>query len=290
MNAGQKTKLSDLIPSKLQMLSPQLRKAARYVVDNPGEVATRSQRQIADIAQLPAPTFTRLARAIGYNSYDEMRETCRVDVLQARTALADKAQILVDGDLGRANFATKHAASAIRNTEKLITNLDIKDLDAAADLLSKARRVVLIGMMSGRPVVDYAVYLANMSLTGWTVLGRDGEGLATSLTSLGPEDACITFSIDPYAKRALDIAELVSNCGVPLVALTDNMLSPAAKNAHFCFYMGADSPQFFPSHVAATVFFEILIGMVIQIKGKEAQERIAAIEQQNHNLGEYWQD
>jgi len=290
MNTGQKTKLRGLNPNKLQALSPQLRKAARYVVDNPGEVATRSQRQIADIAQLPAPTFTRLARAIGYNSYDEMRETCRVDVLQTRTALADKAQILVDGDLGSANFATKHAASTIRNTENLITNLDIKDLDAAADLLSKARRVVLIGMMSGRPVVDYAVYLANMSLTGWTVLGRDGEGLATSLTSLGPEDACITFSIDPYAKRALDIAELVSNCGVPLVALTDNMLSPAAKNAHFCFYMGADSPQFFPSHVAATVFFEILIGMVIQIKGKEAQERIAAIEQQNHNLGEYWQD
>lgn len=36
--------------------------------------------------------------------------------------------------------------------------------------------------------------------------------------------------------------------------------------------------------------FEYLIGMVIQIKGKEAQERIAVIEQQNHNLGEYWQD
>jgi len=68
------------------------------------------------------------------------------------------------------------------------------------------------------------------------------------------------------------------------------MLSPAAKNARFSFYMDAESPQFFPSHVAATVFFEILIGRVIQIRGKEAQERIAAIEQQNHNLGEYWQD
>jgi len=290
MNAAKKMKLNDLPPSKLQALSPQLRKAARYVVDNPGEVATRSQRQIADIAQLSAPTFTRLAHAIGYDSYDEMRETCRIDVLQSRTALAEKAQILVDADLGSANFATKHAASAVRNTENLIANLDINDLDAAAELLSKAQRVALIGVMSGRPVVDYAMYLANMSLTGWTVLGRGGDGLASSMTSLGPDDACIIFSIDPYAKRALDIAELVSNNGVPLIALTDNRLSPAAKNARFCFYMDTDSPQFFPSHVAATVFFEILIGMVIQIRGKEAQERIAAIEQQNHKFGEYWQD
>jgi DNA-binding MurR/RpiR family transcriptional regulator len=107
---------------------------------------------------------------------------------------------------------------------------------------------------------------------------------------LGPEDACIIFSIDPYAKRALDIAELVSDKGVPLIALTDNQLSPAARNARFSFYMNADSPQFFPSHVAATVFFEILIGMVIQTRGKDAQERIAAIERQNHKFGEYWQD
>lgn len=290
MNVAKNTKLDDLIPSKLQALSPQLRKAARFVVDNPGDIATRSQRQIAEIAKLPAPTFTRLAHAIGYDNYGDMRETCLAEVMNTRTVLAEKAQVLVDGDLYGANFATKHAMAVIQNTKLLIANLDMNKLEAAAKLLSDAKKVALIGVMSGRPVVDYAMYMANMSLTGWTVLGRGGDGLASSLTSLGKDGACIIFSIEPYAKRALDIADLVMANDVPLIALTDNRLSPAAKNACFSFYIDATSPQFFPSHAAATVFFEILIGMVIQIRGKEAQERIAAIEQQNHNFGEYWQD
>lgn len=284
------SKLKDLTPGKLQSLSPQLRKAARYVVEHPGEIATRSQRFVADTANLSAPTFTRLAHAIGYDSYDDLRETCRVEVLQKQTVLAEKARVLVDVDENNAGFAARHAASTIRNTEALIASLDARDLEAAVLMLSEARRVALLGVMSARPIVDYAMYLANMSLAGWAVPGRSGYGLASDLADLGPQDVCIVLSIEPYAARAVDLARSVAEQGVPLLTLTDNRLSPVAEHARYCFCIGTESPQFFPSHVAAMVFFEAIIGMVIQMKGTEAQQRIAAVERQNHKLGEYWQD
>ena len=282
--------LNNLTPNTLQSLSPQLRKAARFVVDHPVEVATRSQRFVADAANLPAPTFTRLAHAIGYDSYDDLRETCRADVLQSRTMLAERAQILVDDDDANTAFTTRHAAATIRNTKTLIGGLDTDDLEAAAQMLAGARRVALVGALSARPIVDYAMYLANMSLTGWMVPGRDGYGLASDLVELGAEDAAIAFSIEPYAAQAVDLAQKIAEQGVPLVALTDHRLSPVAEHARHCFTVGTQSPQFFPSHVAAMVFFEALIGRVIQIRGPDAQHRIAAVEQQNHRLGEYWQE
>ncbi|MEO1139708.1 MAG: MurR/RpiR family transcriptional regulator [Pseudomonadota bacterium] len=284
------SKLNDLTPGKLQSLSPQLRKAARYVVEHPGEIATRSQRFVADDANLSAPTFTRLARAIGYDSYDDLRETCRVEVLHNRTVLAEKAQMLVDADTANEGFTTRHAAAAIRNTEALIARLDPAEVDAAAQLLASARHVALLGVMSAGPIVDYAMYLANMSLTGWTVPGRGGHGLASDLADLGSDDVGIVFSIAPYAAQAVDLADQVTRTRVPLIALTDNHLAPIAEHARHCFCIGTESPQFFPSHVAAMVFFEAIIGMVIQMKGKEAQQRIAAVERQNHELGQYWQD
>ena len=285
-----RSKLKELTPGKLQSLSPQLRKAARYVVEHPGEIATRSQRFVAGAANLSAPTFTRLAHAIGYESYDDLRETCRAEVLNKRTVLAEKAQLLVEADTSDAGFAARHAAATIRNTEELIANLDPAALEAAAQMLVRARRVALLGVMSARPIVDYAMYLANMSLSGWMVPGRSGYGLASDLADLGPEDVCIVFSIEPYAAQAVGLARTVTEQGVQLLALTDNHLSPVAEHARHCFSIGTESPQFFPSHVTAMVFFEAIIGMVIQMKGNEAQRRIAAVERQNHKLGEYWRD
>lgn len=280
----------DLNPGTLQALSPQLRKAARFVVDHPGEIATRSQRSVAKAANLPAPTFTRLAQAIGYDSYDALRETCRAEVLNKRELLAERAQAMMEDESGEVGFAARHMASAIRNTEALTADLDPVALSEAAQRLARARRVVLISLLSARPIADYATYLANMSLGGWSSLGRGQAGLAGELADLGPEDVAIVLSIEPYSARSVAIASQVAALGVPLIALTDSRLAPVAEHASLCFCMRTHSPQFFPSHVAATVFFEAIIGMVIHIKGSVAQKRIAAVERQNHELGEYWQD
>lgn len=280
--------LEELTPGRLQALSPQLRKAARFVVEHPAEVATRSQRHVANRANLPAPTFTRLAQAIGYDGYDALRDICRRDLLNAQTVLAQKAQALVDS--GDSSFAARHVAATMRNSEALIAELNQDKLDAAVGLLAGARRVVLIGVMSARPLVDYAMYLANMSLSGWSVPGCNGYGLAADLADLGAGDVGIVMSIAPYAAQAIELAETIAEAGVPIIALTDNRLSPVTGVARHSFCIGADSPLFFPSHVAGMVFFEAIIGMIIQTRGKEAQERIAAVERQNHKLGEYWQE
>ena len=250
----------------------------------------RSQRSVARAANLSAPTFTRLAQAIGYDSYDDLRETCRADVLNTRHLLADRAQAMVENVDGEAGFAARHMASTIHNTETMMAELQPEALSDAAQLLAQARRVVLISLMSARPIADYAVYLANMSLGGWSSIARGQTGLAGELADLGPEDVAVVLSIQPYASQSVALAAKMHALEVPLIALTDARLAPVAEHAVHCFCIRTQSPQFFPSHVAATVFFEAIIGMVIHIKGSEAQKRIAAVERQNHELGEYWRD
>ncbi|WP_371227288.1 MurR/RpiR family transcriptional regulator [Roseovarius sp. 2305UL8-3] len=282
-----------LTTETLRSLSPQLRKAARYVVEHPGEVATRSQRHVARTAKLSAPTFTRLAHAIGYDSYDELRDLCRAEVMQPRTLLAEKAQTLVEAGSetpDKTAFFTQHALAGVQNIETSLGHLDHDDLGALVTRLAKARRVVLVGVMSARPILEYTAYIANMSLGGWSLLGRDGDGAAGILADLGPEDAALVFSIAPYAATSVALARHLKAANVPVIAVTDNHLSPLTEGAQHCVYLSTGSPQFFPSHVAAMVFFEAVIGMVIRERGGDSQRKIARVELQNHELGEYWQD
>ncbi|MEM7544596.1 MAG: MurR/RpiR family transcriptional regulator [Pseudomonadota bacterium] len=283
--------LEPLSPRRIEGLSPQLRRAARFVVDNPGEVATRSLRHVAQAANLPPPTFSRMARAVGYDSYDQLRDVCRSNLLDRRIGIARKAQALLDGDAeGDAPFVSRHAAASITAIETLLRDLDRAALIDAARLMASARRVVLIGAMSARSFVDYAVYLADMSLEGWSVIGRGTTSLAAETRDLGPQDAALILTMEPYAAQSIETARLVASTGARLIAISDSQVSPVATSAVHSLIVSAESPQFFPSHVAATVLIEALVGMVVKEKGAEAQRRIASTERRSHELREYWRD
>lgn len=292
MDDAKPTSLLGVDPERLQGLSPQLRRAARFVVEHPGDIATRSQRHVAQVSNLPAPTFTRLARAVGLESYDQLRDLCREDVLNTSpTILADRAQASVNDQTPvDAPLLQGHANAMFRNVQALLDRIDTEQLSEAAQILARAERVVLIAVMSARGLANYVSYIANMSLTGWKVLGGTGESLSSELAVLGPQDACIAISVSPYSTRAVETLQHVADCNVPTIAVTDNAMSPLAVLAQHSFFVGTDSPNFFPSHVPTMLVLETLVDMVIRERGAGAQRHIAAIERQNHKLNEYWRD
>ena len=55
-------------------LAPQLQRAAVTLEARPDDVALLSMRELAASADLSPSTFTRLARALGFNDYAAMRE------------------------------------------------------------------------------------------------------------------------------------------------------------------------------------------------------------------------
>lgn len=277
-----------LAPQRIAGLSPQLRRAARFVLDNPEEVATRSQRYVARAANLPPPTFSRLARAVGYETYAGLKERCRQDLLDRHVRPPAAAPVTANSP--ETAIFDRHAAAAQGGIDTLVQNLDRAALEAAARTLARARRVVLIGEMRARAFVDYATYLADMSMEGWRVIGRGAVSLAAETRELGPEDAAVVVTMAPYATRSIKIARLVAESGAPLVAITDSPLSPVALAARHTVVTSTDSPQFFPSYVVATLVLETLVGMVIEEKGAQALTRIMDTARRGRDLNEYWRD
>jgi DNA-binding MurR/RpiR family transcriptional regulator len=283
-------KLSDaLAPHRIERLSPQLRRAARFVVDNPGEVATRSLRHVAQEADIPAPTFSRLARAIGYDNYDALKDHCRADLLSRRLELPDAALSLKGIEVETFTLP-KHVAASVKGIETLLRDIGPAELSEIARLLANARRVVLIGEMRARAFVDYATYLSDMSVDGWTVIGRGTVSLAAETRDLGSKDAAIVVTMKPYSRRSIETARFVADMGTPVIALTDSQLSPVAGLAKHLLVASANSPQFFPSYVITTLLIETLVGMVVAEKGDDAQRRIAENTLRSRELNEYWRD
>ena len=287
--------IRDQVVERFPALSPQLRRAAQFVLDYPDEIATRSLRHVAREAALPPPTFSRLARAMGYESYDALRELCRGEIRQRKSRFADKALALLEPEGGGPSaqqnpFVVRQAAAAISNIQALLETIDVQALELAARKLARARKVVVIGSLSAYAFVDYVSYIAAMALPNWRVAGRSGSSLASAVVELGKRDAVLVMTHEPYSARSVRAASFAREQEAHVVGITDGAQSPVAAIANTLFLVSTDSPQFFPSHVAALVLLESLMGMVVREKGAAAQQRIAAVEQENYVLGEYWQD
>src|SRR5580693_9961093 len=66
--------LARKITSQFDRMSGQLQQAARYILDQPRDVALLSMRQQARAARVQPATMTRLAKYLGMDGYDTVRE------------------------------------------------------------------------------------------------------------------------------------------------------------------------------------------------------------------------
>ena len=58
-------------------LTPELQKAAKFMVEHPEEVGLNSMRKVAKEAGVKPATVSRLSKTLGFDEYDSLREPFR---------------------------------------------------------------------------------------------------------------------------------------------------------------------------------------------------------------------
>ncbi len=255
-------------------------------MQNPVEVATRSLRSVAEESGLAPVTFTRMARALEYQEFAELRDDMRAKIEQRINNFADRAGQLqaVHGKDG--GFFPAHVAACVRNIEQMAAQIDQDKLAEAVDRLYTARDVVLLGRLGSTGLVEYLSYMADFCLGNWHLAGKTGASLGSRLSDLGSKDAMIVVTKPPFSARVLKAAELAHAQGAYVVVITDTHACPAVRTSSASFLVPTDSPHFYSSYVASTVLAESMIGMLVSRAGPEAQARIARIEESNRRLNE----
>ena len=88
--------LNASIVEAFDILPPQLQTAARWMLDRPDDVALLSMREQARRAGVPAATMTRLAKRLGLEGYDQVRELYAGAVREGTLGFAGKAGVQVE--------------------------------------------------------------------------------------------------------------------------------------------------------------------------------------------------
>ncbi|WP_235911949.1 MurR/RpiR family transcriptional regulator [Mesorhizobium xinjiangense] len=274
--------LPDRIIAAFDSLPEQLGQAARYILDNPNDVALLSMREQARRAGVKPWTMTRLARRLGYAGYEDIREESAAALRRAALGFSGRAgaQAAREEGGGEDGLMTDIAQIVGNGVTRLAEPATMKELAAAAALISGARRVYCLGLRAGYPVAAQFAYLMSFLDDRAILLGRGAGTDLDAMRHAGAEDVLFAISAAPYTGATIETARYAARRGVPVLALTDSPVSPLAAIASRSVIVSTDSPSFVHTMTPALAAVEILASLVVARGGAKALEAIAATEEQ----------
>ncbi|MEM7337097.1 MAG: MurR/RpiR family transcriptional regulator [Actinomycetota bacterium] len=278
------------LTERIDDLSPQVRQAAEYILDNPGEVAVTSMRGLAEAAEVKPNTLVRMARAVGFDGYDEFRTPFRDQVADGSPSFPDRARFLQSINEGgrHGSLLAGLAASVLANVESLFAEIDLTELKAAADLIDGSRRTNVLGVGTARPLAENFAYVASMAVEGIAAIPGPGTGLAIDdIARMGPDDTLVAMTFQPYRSEVVGAVRLAAERTVGVITITDSWRAPIMADATHGFVVPTDSPYPFSSNVAAVALLETLLTFVVADAPSDVVSAIDAFHANRRRSGIY---
>ncbi|PAQ09404.1 hypothetical protein CIT26_12695 [Mesorhizobium temperatum] len=273
------------ILTELPELSSELRKAARFLVDHPDEVALVSMRVLAARSEVTPTTFVRLARRLGFGDWAALRKPFEDRLRSGKAPFAARADALVKrgseaifAESLRTTVANLAAAEAANGSEEIAR---------ACAILEKAQRIRVAGFRSCRAPAHALVYLCRMFRRDVTLLGGDGGAIEAELAALGKREAVVAIGFSPYSRELGPVMEAAQRHSVPIIAIVDSVAAPIARHADVTLRFSTDSPSFFPSVAAAMAIVEALAATMLARSGPAAAARVRETELELQAFGAY---
>lgn len=294
-SAGMNTYLhvSDRLKELFPQLPRALKVAATYMLEHPGDIATLSMRQVAGNAGVSLPNFSRLAKALGFETYSELREVYRKQVQQndineyhLRAENLQKS----GGDQAAREVWEDFRNATIGNLTAIFDSIDPDYFASVAKVLNDAEQVYVVGMQASASFSAYAHYIGGMASGKVRLVRGEGGVFADPVADIGEGDVMIAISQQPCARAAIELAMLARERGAKVIAITDSPASPIAMEADYVLLGPNRSPLFFESYVGTTVLIEALIGFFTIGQPSGVVERIERIEADRLRMNEYWKN
>ena len=277
------------LAGELSELTPEARKIATHVLENPRDVGVSTVREIAEAANVKPNTVVRMARQVGFEGYEDFRAPFREAIRKGRADFPDRARWLQDisksGDLG--GLYADMVQGALRNIEDTFAGISADDLKAAAEVLWSSNNVFTLGVGVNSSNARNFTYLASTGMVRFHAIPQAGSNAIDDLAWANENDALIALTCKPYRAEVVEAVACAREQGMHIIAISDSPASPIIRMADHGFVISCDTPQFFPSSVSTIALLETLLSFVIAVASDEVVERVETFHKRRHELGLY---
>jgi DNA-binding MurR/RpiR family transcriptional regulator len=220
-------------------LSKSQQKVVEFILDKGIEALYMTSSQIADAVAVNRSTVVRTAQALGYEGFSELQTALQANYSQQfrpsswHEAVSENLiEQLVEVDESNIHSVLRHMVQIeTRNLSILPELINSDDFKKAVDVLITARTVNLMGYQLSKAIAMNFYYPLSLVRPECYLLEPESASLIRRMSQFSSEDVLFAISNYPYSRLTLQSVEFARSVGSTVVALTDSLLSPIAKQA-----------------------------------------------------------
>lgn len=250
-------------------LSKRLQQVARYVVNNPEDVAINTIVETARQADVPTSTITRFSKELGFSGFNELQDLFRQRLLGPKMSYAERAKSFLEPPTPRrARTVQLQEPSVVFDTFvqaamdtliRLREEVDRKELKGFVEVLAKAGAVHILAARGAFGVGAYCYYSLSRVGKRAHLVDNLGSMREQQLDAIDRNDVLLVMTFDDYTPETIEVAKEAARRGRKLLVITDNELSPVARLGEHTLYVKEARLGHFRSQVPAMVLCQSIV-------------------------------
>ncbi|MCB1755295.1 MAG: MurR/RpiR family transcriptional regulator [Gammaproteobacteria bacterium] len=272
------------IRNHYQHLPPSERKLADLILDFPGDVASYSATELADLAGVSKAAATRLFRRLGYDSFEQARRSAREqqDWGSPLYMLSQKPEIDVPDSYLRRQMEQELAMMA-----RTFEALDLRKLERLGKSLMGARRIWLLGYRHSYFLADYARWQFLQVRDQVQLLVSEGSTLAEQMVSFSSDDIVVAIGFRRRTLRFRQTLRIIQKKKIPILYITEPNVGATINFATWVLHADVSGGGPFDSYPAASSLIHLLSIVMLKHAGREGRERIQRVEDIHTELHDF---
>lgn len=226
-----------VLAGRFDGLSKQLKKIARFILDNPVDTALDTAAEIANRLEVQPSSLIRFAQALDFEGFSEIQKIFRANLVQQLPGYSanysDRIQKLKEGASEGAEGAHPILNVFMEANRDALTSLQsevsVARLDEAINTIKAAKNIYILGQRRSFPVASYLYYMMrNLDIRAFLLDGVGGN-LSEQARLIGDGDVLVVATFPNYADEVIGVAQQARDSGAKVIAMTDKLVSPIVK-------------------------------------------------------------
>jgi len=265
---------------KIRSLIPELSKSealvAEYISGKPDEVINLSVSALADCCGVSEPTVIRACRNIGFSGYQALK----IALIQSLNAPVQCAGEEVTAKDSLQSAIGKVFAAAVDAVNLTRDNINLSDMENAADALLKARRIFIFGVGGSAAVASDVEH--KFSRLGLDAVAYSDMNLQAIVSAFAKkEDVVFAISHSGSSKAVVDNTQIAKSNGATVISLSSMGKSPLTELADISLFTSANETRYrivaISSRIAELTIIDTLYSYMSFRTGNEENLKIEKV-------------
>lgn len=289
MDPTLKARITSELLENIPSYSKALSRTAKYIVDHPAEFGVRSIRESAARIGVSTNALVRLANALGFDSFEDLRAPFREALLISEVATEDEGWLhRLSQHSGLARVQARASATVIGNVSRTLRDLDIETLERVVKRLFDAKQVFVVGMRASYSLAYYFHYVGRMALPRMSLIPQLMSPAIDDLAFADDADVLLAFTTAPYSRDTIRTCEFAREKGMGLVLVSDSLVSAPDLHPDETLVVSTLSTYHFSSYMGMIAVVETLLAVLFAHGGANAKTRVNALQQLRERTDAYW--